>query len=103
MLAATGTAPLFAIRPCTSFCSVVLMKSYASSLFFAFFGTTHRLPPEPGTSLLPGHRKVSHWNFLISDSKVPYHQLPETIIGFLPDSKLLPMSVDFRLTESLAR
>ena len=30
--------------------------------------------------------------FLISFLNVPYHQLPEIMIGFLPCSKALPMS-----------
>src|SRR2546423_535826 len=100
--AATGTAPLFASRAWMSGRKVMSMKSSASCAFLELFGITQRLPPDPGTRELPGHWKVSHAKFLISDSKVPYHQLPETIIGLLPDSKVVPMSVAFWLTESLA-
>ena len=77
------------------------MKSSARSLFFAPFGTTQRLPPEPGANLLPGKRKVPHLNFVISVMNRPYHHEPETMIGAVPLVNATPISSAFMLTDSL--
>src|SRR5450432_117862 len=97
--AATGIPPELPIRFWMSGCIVVSMNVSAMSLFLDFDGITHRLPLEPGSSLLPGKRNVPHWKFLISVEKVPYHQLPEIRIGDLPCSNALPMSVALRPAE----
>src|ERR1044072_1299039 len=72
--AATGTPPLLPRVFWMPFFIVMSMKSYASCLFFAPLGTTHRLPPEPSVSLEPGKGDVPH-SSLISDLKRPNHQL----------------------------
>ncbi len=71
-------------------------------MFAAFFGTTQRFPPEPGSIVFPGHRNVPHWKFLTSLSKRPNHQLPDTSIGYFWPSKAVPIWVAVIPTESLA-
>ncbi|MNW63873.1 hypothetical protein D3C74_421090 [compost metagenome] len=75
--AATGTPPRFPSSFCTSGRWVISMKSYASSLFFALDGTTHKLPPDPGCRSLPGNRNWSHSKSAMSLAKGPAHQVPE--------------------------
>src|SRR3954465_6343491 len=81
--AATGMPPELPRRFWMSAFMVMSMKSYARPLALDLAGTTHRLPLEPGCSVLPGKRNEPHWKFLISLASRPYHQLPETMIGYL--------------------
>ena len=81
----------------TTFCREAVEQS---DLALLCVGTTQRLPEEPAVSLLPGKRNVSQSAF-ISLANRPYHQVPETIIGFLPAMNAVPMSSALMLADSL--
>ncbi|GAB3892690.1 hypothetical protein GCM10029964_067900 [Kibdelosporangium lantanae] len=78
---------------------VMAMKSYARSLFFEPFGTTHMLPADPDA--MPGHSVEPHWKSLMFLTSRPYHQLPLTMIGYLPWMNDRPMSSALVPAESL--
>src|SRR5512133_1899043 len=89
--AAIGMPPELPMSVWISGRIVMSMKSYARSLALLFVGTTHRLPDEPGASVLPGNRKVSQSNFASAAIR-PYHHVPLTSIGYLPAIHAVPMS-----------
>src|SRR5664279_2492097 len=92
VVAATGTPPLLPMSAWIAGLIVMWMNLYARSLFWAFSGTTHMLPAEPGDIVVDGNRNVPHLKDLASVVNRLYHQLPEKKIGYLPLMKLVPAS-----------
>ena len=78
------------------------MNLYARSLFFEFAGTDQLFPPDPIDSVDPGKRNEPHWNFAVL-SMVPYHQLPDAMMGLVPAMKESSMSCALRDTSSLLK